>query len=235
MQQALIDETADASYEFIVLREWENIQRKLLAFLSAHATTPSSLSWKQVISTLIAQATRDRACLYWEPFTLGSARECDRFYEVRFQHIRYGLLGLAPGYLVSHHCPDIPQHFAYTCALLLAFVEYQELIQQQLDALPLLFPADPVGRLTRREQDVLFGLIRGESDAEMAHELGVEQTTVHTHRKRLYRRLNVHSAQEAILRCFTHRLVDWLDRPGRSFLLNPSQKKVTRYAQEALR
>lgn len=213
MQELSVDETLDSSYEFSILQEWEYIQRKL--FTSTYApSASSSLSWRQMIDRLIAQCTKGRAFLYWEPFTFENARECDRFCEVRFKQIRYGFLGLHPGYLASRYFPDIPQHFARICAMLLAFVEYQELIQQQLDALPSLFPADPIDKLTRREKDILLGLIRGESDTEMALVLGIEPTTVHTHRKRLYRRLCVHSAQEAILRCFTHRLVDWLDRPG---------------------
>jgi DNA-binding CsgD family transcriptional regulator len=214
MQESWVaeDEDLDTSYEFAVLREWESIQRKL--FTSTHATSPTqTLSWRQVIDKMLAQCTKGRAFLYWEPLTLGNTRECDRFCEVRFKQTRYGFLGLTPGYLASRYFPDIPQHFAQMCALLLAFVEYQELIQHQLGALQPLFPTDLIERLTRRERDVLLGLIQGQSDAEMAHALGIERTTVHTHRKRLYHRLGVHSAQEAILRCFTHRLVDWLDKP----------------------
>lgn len=213
MQESPVDEALDTSYEFAILREWEYIQRKLFTSTYAHLPSPP-LSWRQAIGTLISQCTNGRAFLYWESFVLGNADGCDRFYEVRFKQICYGFLGLTPGYLASRHFPGIPQHFAHICAMLLAFVEYQELIQQQLDALPFLFPTDPIDRLTPRERDVLLGLIRRKSDAEMALSLGIEQSTVHTHRKRLYRRLGVHSAQEAILRCFTHRLVDWLDRPG---------------------
>jgi DNA-binding NarL/FixJ family response regulator len=142
---------------------------------------------------------------------VSGTNQCDRFCEVRFKQIRYGLLGLAPGYLVSHHFPDILQRFAHTCAMLLAFAEHQEFIQHLLGTAQPLFPPGAVDRLTRRERDVLSGLMKGLSDAEMAHSLGIEPTTVHTHRKRLYSRLGVHNAQEAILRCFTHRLINWLD------------------------
>src|SRR5579884_898641 len=57
------------------------------------------------------------------------------------------------------------------------------------------------------------GLMRGESREEMAQRLGVEKTTIHSHIQRLYNRLDVHSAQEAIVRAFVWRLVDWLDMP----------------------
>jgi DNA-binding CsgD family transcriptional regulator len=212
IQESWVVEDLDTSSEFAVLQEWEYIQQRL--FISMHAISPSpTLSWRQVIDKTIAQCTKGRAFLYWEPLALPGASECDRFCEVRFKQTRYGLLGMAPGYLVSRYFPDILQSFAHTCAVLLAFAEHQELIEHLLGAVQPLFPMDLIDRLTRREQDVLLGVIKGRSDTEMAHFLGIEPTTVHTHRKRLYRRLGVHSAQEAILRCFTHRLVDWLDKP----------------------
>jgi DNA-binding NarL/FixJ family response regulator len=49
----------------------------------------------------------------------------------------------------------------------------------------------------------------------MGHRLGIEPATVHTHLQRLYSRLDVHSAQEAILRSFELRLIDWLDLPSK--------------------
>lgn len=213
IQELWAVEDLDTSSEFAVLQEWEFIQQKL--FIAMHAVSPSpTLSWRQVIDKTIAQCTKGRAFLYWEPLVLSKANEYDRFCEVRFKQTHYGLLGLAPGYLVSRYFPDIPQRFAHTCAVLLAFAEHQELIQRLLGAVQPLFPAESIDRLTPRERDVLLGLIEGRSDAEIAHVLGIEPTTVHTHRKRLYRRLGVHSAQEAILRCFTHRLVNWLEKSG---------------------
>jgi DNA-binding CsgD family transcriptional regulator len=212
MQEPLANDILDAEYELSILREWEYIQRNLLSSaLTSSQVKP--LSWRRVIDALIARYTKGRAFLYWEPLALGNAVGCDRFCEIRFKETRYGFLGLTPGYLTSRCFPDILQNFAHLCAMLLAFVEYQALVHYQLDSLPPLFPGETVDRLTRRERDVLLGLIRGESDIEMALSLGIEPTTVHTHRKRLYRRLGVHSAQEATLRCFTHRLVDWLDGP----------------------
>ena len=210
IQELRVIEDLDPATELAVLQEWEYIQQRL--FLSLHTSSPSpALSWRQVIDKTLAQYTRGRAFLYWEQFVVPGASQCDRFCAVRFKHIHYGLLGLAPGYLVSHQFPDILQRFAHTCAVLLAFAEHQELIQHLLGTVQPLFPMDAIDKLTRRERDVLLGLIGGRSDAEMADFLGIEPTTVHTHRKRLYHRLNVHSAQEAILRCFTHRLVNWLD------------------------
>jgi DNA-binding CsgD family transcriptional regulator len=212
MQEVWLDEE-DAEQEMAVLQDWISLQRDLLIF--ALTTLHSkALSWRDVIETHIARCTKGRARLYWEPLTIGNALGCDRFCEVRYQQTRYSFLGLTPGYLASRSFPDIPQDFAHLCALLLSFVEYRALVHYQLDALPPLLPGENTNSLTRRERDVLLGLMRGESDAEMARSLGIEPTTVHTHRKRLYRRLEVHSAQEATLRCFTQRLVDWFDGSG---------------------
>jgi len=212
MQELWIDGSPGGEQEMAILHEWEVIQRDLLTF-ALTAPHAKSLSWRDVIDTHITRCTKGRAHLYWEPLAIGNALGCDRFCEVRHRKTRYGFLGLTPGYLTSRCFPDIPQDFAHMCALLLAFVEYQALVHYQLDSLPPLFPGESIDRLTRRERDVLLGIMRGDSDTEMAQSLGIEPTTVHTHRKRLYRRLGVHSAQEATLRCFTHRLVDWLEGP----------------------
>lgn len=210
IQETWVTEDPDLAAEFAVLQEWEYIQQRL--FISMLTLSPSpALSWRQVIVKTLAQYTKGRAFLYWEQFAVPGANQCDRFCEVRFKQFRYGLLGLIPGYLVSYHFPDILQRLAHLCAVWLAFAEHQELIQHLLGAVQPLLPVEAISRLTRRERDVLSGLIKGRSDAEIAHFLGIEPTTVHTHRKRLYHRLCVHSAQEAILRCFTHRLVNWLD------------------------
>jgi DNA-binding CsgD family transcriptional regulator len=212
MQELWSGDAQDIEHELALLHEWEGIQRDLLTF--ALTTSPTkSLSWRDVIDTHIARSTKGRARLYWEPLAVGNALGCDRFCEVRYQETRYGFLGLTPGYLASRYFPEVPQDFAHLCALVLAFIEYQALVHYQLDSLPPLFPGEHIDRLTRRERDVLLGLMRGASDVEMAQSLGIEPTTVHTHRKRLYRRLAVHSAQEATLRCFTHRLIDWFEVP----------------------
>ncbi len=90
-----------------------------------------------------------------------------------------------------------------------------EFIRQEFSQLPTLFNIGATKELTPRERDVLQGLVRGESEVEMAHRLGIERATVHTHLQRLYSRLDVHSAQEAILRSFEFRIIDWLDLPSK--------------------
>jgi len=54
--------------------------------------------------------------------------------------------------------------------------------------------------LAGREQDILRGFLKGESETEIAQRLGIEQATVHSHVQGLYRRLHVHNSREAIIR-----------------------------------
>lgn len=67
-----------------------------------------------------------------------------------------------------------------------------------------LFPTEPVGKaapgLTSRERDILGCLCRGIPDKEIARSLKISPWTVHTHLKRVYEKLGVHSRAEAILR-----------------------------------
>ncbi len=199
--------------ERAVLKEWDYLQQALFNFALAASHSPAYFR-RSLIEDCITQITRGCARILWEPYTAGSAEEDSRLFEVRYQHIRYGMLELASGYLESKLLPGIPQNFAQLCALILALAEHEELVGHQLLQLSPLYTKEPIKLLTAREKDVLQGLVRGESENEMAHRLGIEPTTVHTHLQRLYRGLEVHSAEEAILRSFALRLVDWLDLPG---------------------
>lgn len=212
MQGNLSRDTITIDTEVEILQSWISIQRNLLSFVLK--TTPSlSYPWRSRLEERIVQCTGGRAYLYWRPFTIRSVIECDRLCEMRHEQTSYGFLGLVPGYLVSHNFPDLIQDFANLCALLLHTAECQLFIHYQSSGLVPLLPGEQIDRLTRRERDILLGLLKGESDDEMSEALGIEPTTVHTHRKRLYRRLVAHSAQEAALRCFTQGIVDWLDGP----------------------
>lgn len=195
-----------------ILQDWLALQSDLLSFIST-AKPSLSYPWRHMVEAQVVHSTRGRSRLYWEPFDIDQATECDRFYEIVYQRTRYGFLGLAPSYLGSHLYPNIPQDFAKLCALLLRFSECQLFIHYQASGLLPLVPVGQVGKLTKREREVLLGLIKGENDDEISEVLGIEPTTVHTHRKHLYQRLDVHSAQEAALRCFTQRIVDWLNGP----------------------
>ena len=58
--------------------------------------------------------------------------------------------------------------------------------------------ATPAGPLSQRELDVLTGIGKGFSYAEVAAVLGVTANTVRTHVRRIYGKLAVHSATEAL-------------------------------------
>ena len=65
-----------------------------------------------------------------------------------------------------------------------------------------------VEALSARELEVLRLLAAGRSNAEMAAELFVEQSTVKTHLIHLYRKLDVHSRTQAVARARELRLLD---------------------------
>ena len=62
-------------------------------------------------------------------------------------------------------------------------------------------------RLTEREQQVLEELCSGASYREAAGHLGVAESTVHTHVKRVYDKLGATSKAEAVRIALTSRLV----------------------------
>ncbi len=200
--------------ERVVLKEWDYLQHALFNFALA-ASRPSAYSRRSMIEDYITQITGRCARIWWEPYIPGSAAEDSRLFEIRYQHIRYGMLELASRYLESKLQPGMAQNFAHLCALILALAEHEELVGHQLLQLSPLYTKEPTKLLTARERDVLQGLVGGESESEMAHRLGIEPTTVHTHLQRLYRRLEVHNPREAVLRSFVFRLVDWLNLPRR--------------------
>lgn len=194
------------------LDEWDYLQHTLLnpIFLSRISHTAPQ-SRRTCIEGEIIQRTKGCAHIWWEPYIAGSAADDSQLFELRYQCDFYGILELASGYLICARLPTIPQHFANLCTLLIAWSKQEAFLQQQLKQLPLRMRTKV--NLTRRERDVLQGLVRGESEHEMASRLNIEEATVHTHVQRLYRRLDVHGAQEAIALAFELKLVDWLELP----------------------
>ena len=61
--------------------------------------------------------------------------------------------------------------------------------------------------LTQRETEVLRLLARGRSYGEIAEQLGVSINTVATHIKKLYLKLDVHTAASAVMRGVDLRLI----------------------------
>jgi DNA-binding NarL/FixJ family response regulator len=73
-----------------------------------------------------------------------------------------------------------------------------------------LFPKTParsneIDKLSSREQEILQLLMKGYSYKMIAAELTITIETVRTHIKRIYEKLHVHSAQEAINKIFPGR------------------------------
>lgn len=198
--------------ESAVMKEWNSLQQSLFHFLSMTSPVPLS-SRRQAFQQHIVFITKSRARIWWEQCPRGSNATDTRLLEVCYQQIYYGILELTGGYLDSSLIPGLPQRFADLCALLLYTAEHEQFVASHLTQLPLAVAKGNSIQLTAREKDVLFGLIQGESEKEMALRLGIAVPTVHTHLRRLYTVLNVNSAGQAILRAFELRLVDWLDMP----------------------
>lgn len=61
--------------------------------------------------------------------------------------------------------------------------------------------------LTKREREILEYLVGGSSYKMIAYNLSVSQETVHTHIKRIYEKLHVHSKSEAVAKALKQKLV----------------------------
>lgn len=65
----------------------------------------------------------------------------------------------------------------------------------RLSSAPLI---DPLETLTKREHQVLEGVIQGYTNAEIAEQLGLGKRTVETHRAHMMRKLNLESSADVI-------------------------------------
>jgi DNA-binding CsgD family transcriptional regulator len=71
-------------------------------------------------------------------------------------------------------------------------------------------------RLTRRERQVVEGLVRGFSVADIATELGISQSTVRQYVLNLRNKLGAPSLTLALLKAAQHGIIDWPPLPGRT-------------------
>lgn len=69
------------------------------------------------------------------------------------------------------------------------------------------FEGRPDGNLSDREVEVLRALVTGRAYKEIAAALGISVDTVRTHIRRIYGKLQVHSAPEAVARAIRERMV----------------------------
>jgi DNA-binding NarL/FixJ family response regulator len=65
---------------------------------------------------------------------------------------------------------------------------------------------EPVRPLSPRELAILRRLPTGATNKEIARDLGVAETTVHSHLKTLFRKLGVQNRAQAALWALTHRI-----------------------------
>ncbi len=99
-------------------------------------------------------------------------------------------LGISP-HTLRHHVKSLHRRFGVTSRL--------GLLAAYAHAIGL--PAPVTHGLPRRERQVVEGLARGESEADIAHSLQISPWTVHDHVKNACRRLNVHSRGELLFFC----------------------------------
>ena len=68
-------------------------------------------------------------------------------------------------------------------------------------------PEIDTARLTPREIDILWGIAKGFSYAEIATNLGMSRQTVPGHIKSIYRKLEVHTRGEAVFEAVQQGLI----------------------------
>ncbi len=69
------------------------------------------------------------------------------------------------------------------------------------------FPGEPSAQLTEREKEVLDQLCKGKSYKMVADALSITHDTVRHHIKNIYKKLEVHSVSEAILKTMKKKLI----------------------------
>ena len=62
--------------------------------------------------------------------------------------------------------------------------------------------------LTGRERQILFSIVRGETNGVISENLGISANTVDKHRTSIMRKLDVHSAAELVAKAFRDGLLD---------------------------
>ena len=122
-------------------------------------------------------------------------------FPVQFRQRIYGRLEVAPD---SAHpgSPAIPlpvaQVIAHTCGSLLYTLELSAFVDGQCQRLD----SQVNGHLTRREQEVLELICRGNDQQAIATQLHISPATVDTHRKRICEKLGVHCERDIPLAAY---------------------------------
>ena len=72
---------------------------------------------------------------------------------------------------------------------------------------------DPMTKLSDREREVLVQIANGQSNKEIASQLGIGVRTIETHRERIMRKLDIHSVAGLTKFAITHGMIS-LDAQG---------------------
>ena len=74
---------------------------------------------------------------------------------------------------------------------------------------------EPFGQLTGREREVLVLIAQGQSNKEIASQLGIGVRTIETHRERIMRRLDIHSVAGLTKFAIANGMISLEDQPPR--------------------
>lgn len=123
----------------------------------------------------------------------------------------YGALRAgACGFLLKDAPPEELVHAIHVCAAgdaLLAPGVTKRLIEEFASRPRVAEPRGDAARLTTREHEVLVLIARGMSNAEIAAELVVSETTVKTHVGRVLSKLGLRDRVQAVVYAYEHQLV----------------------------
>ena len=142
-------------------------------------------------------------------------------FPVRFRNRIYGTLEIVPD---STHpaSPALPlpvaQLLANTCGSLLYTLELSAFIEGQCQRLD----SQVSGHLTRREQEVLALICRGNDQRAIATMLSITPTTVDTYRKHICWKLGVHSERDIPLAAYQAGLFSVLDESPSISSISPA-------------
>ena len=142
-------------------------------------------------------------------------------FPVRFRNRIFGTLEIAPD---STHpaSPALPlpiaQLLANTCGSLLYTLELSAFIEGQCQRLD----SQVSGHLTRREQEVLALICRGNDQRAIATMLSITPTTVDTYRKHICWKLGVHSERDIPLAAYQAGLFSVLDESPSISSISPA-------------
>lgn len=210
---------------------WYRLQSTLaeLIEIALAGNLRSAAIWHTEAPMYIDRESSGRASLWWEPYDPTVIPPDFHSFSVHLGQTRFGVLAAAPelvqpdtllhveltAQICAYHTSLVELHTVLCC--LMAQAGHQRLLTvntgdsnngtTEREDIPLPTRA-PI--LTPRERDILMSLCRGETEDECARRLFLAPATVHSHRQRLFHRLDVHAPHEAILLGYALRLVDWV-------------------------